>query len=299
VRLIAVGPTRRAKRTGSLEAAYDHCRDLTRREAKNFYYGFSLLPGAQRRAIYAAYAFARRADDIVDSGLPAEEASARLDAYQAALDASLDGEPEGPVFRALLHAVLKYGIPHQHLYELLEGCRTDLTRRRYETFDELHAYCAQVASSVGLISIAIFGHRGGERARRYAADLGVALQLTNILRDVREDAERGRIYLPQDEIEWFGFTEDDLLSGRATRDFRRFMAYQSGRARDYFRQGRRLLPLLPARARACVGVMAGIYEAILDDIERDPAVVFRQRVSLSTGHKLALAGRELVRTVAG
>ncbi len=299
MRLIAARTHTGAAQATGLEAAYEHCRDLTRREAKNFYYGFSLLPDMQRRAIYAAYAFARQADDIVDSDLPPAEAAAQLAAYQSALDACLDGEPEGPVFRALFHAVSKYDIPPRHLYELLEGCRTDITCNRYETFDDLRDYCSQVASSVGLISIAIFGYRGGERARRYAADLGVALQLTNILRDVREDAERGRIYLPRDEMEWFGFTEDDLLAGRTSREFRHFMAYQTGRARDYFRQGRRLLPLLPARPRACVGVMAGIYGAILDDIERHPAVILRERVSISTGHKLALAGRELVRAVAG
>jgi phytoene synthase len=290
-------PARGQKQPGSLDAAYEYCRDVTRREAKNFYYGFSLLPDDRRRAIYAAYAFARKADDIVDSGLPPTEAAERLNAYQAALQCCLEGTPDGPVFRALFHAVSKYDIPAQHLYALLDGCRTDLSRNRYETFDDLRSYCGQVASSVGLISIAIFGYRGGERARQHAADLGIGLQLTNILRDVREDAGRGRIYLPAEEMDWFGFREADLLGGRTTREFRRFMAYQTDRAREYFRQGRRLLPLLPTRARACVGVMAGIYEAILDDIERDPGVIFRQRVGLSATHKLALAGRELVRTV--
>jgi phytoene synthase len=154
-----------------------------------------------------------------------------------------------------------------------------------------------LVSIVGLISIEIFGYTGGEEALGYATDLGIALQLTNILRDIHEDAGRGRIYLPLDELEWFGYSEVDLLAGRVTREFRQLIAFQADRARHYHAQGRKLLPFLPARARACVGVMAGIYRTILDDIERDPGVVFRWRVSLSAGQKLALAGKELVRSV--
>jgi phytoene synthase len=282
-----------------IAAAYGYCRELTRREAKNFYYGFALLPSPQRRAIYSAYAFARQADDIVDASLPVDEARRQLDAYRAALDTALDYRPEGPVFQALQRTVTRYVITRPLLYDILDGCETDLTRTRYETFVPLKEYCDQVAGAVGLISIEIFGYRGGDRARRYAADLGVALQLTNILRDVQEDAERGRIYLPLDEMNWFGWTEEDLIAGRVTSEFRRFMALQTDRARDYFREGRKLLPLLPGRARACVGVMAGIYMSILDEIERDPAVIFRRRAGPSTGQKLALAGRELVRVAVG
>lgn len=280
-----------------IEAAYDYCQELTRREARNFYYGFLLLPPSQRRAIYSAYAFARECDDIVDSGLPAEDAAIKLQEFRQRLSRCLAGEPDGPLFRALGQTVSRYSIPAEYFTDLIDGCEMDLVKRRYETFDALAAYCGKVASSVGLISIEIFGYRGGERARRYAADLGTALQLTNILRDIQEDGGRGRIYLPQDEIEWFGCTEDDILSGRATREFRRLALFQADRARQYFRQGRRLLPLLPSRARACVGVMAGIYARILDAIEVDPGVVFRRRVSLSTPQKLALAGREIVRSV--
>jgi 15-cis-phytoene synthase len=280
-----------------LDEAYDHCQELTRREAKNFYYGFMLLPNGQRRAIYAAYAFARTCDDIADAGLPPGEARSQLAAYRRSLEECLAGRPAGPVFEALRQTVEKYGVPRQHLFDLITGVEMDLTRARYETFDELKGYCYHVASVVGLISIEIFGYTGGEEARRYAADLGIALQLTNIMRDIREDAGRGRIYLPLDEIGWFGHSEADLLAGRATQEFRQLIAFQADRARHYYAQGRKLLPFLPARARACVGVMAGIYRTILDDIERDPGVVFRRRVSLSAGQKLALAGKELVRSV--
>jgi len=151
-----------------LSAAYRHCQALTRREAKNFYYGFMLLPAKQRRAIYAAYAFARECDDIVDAGLPAEEASARLAAQRELLDRCLEGSPQGPVFLALADAVRRYGIPHDYFHRLIEGVETDLTVRRYANFEELKRYCYLVASVVGLISIEIFrlrGRRGGARPR--------------------------------------------------------------------------------------------------------------------------------------
>ncbi|MEO8456996.1 MAG: presqualene diphosphate synthase HpnD [Chloroflexota bacterium] len=283
-------------RTG-IDAAYDHCQEITRREAKNFYYGFMLLPNGQRRAIYSAYAFARTCDDIVDAGLPRYEAAAQLELCRIKLARCLTGRPENPVYEALGRTIEKYGIPQEYFEQLISGVEMDLTKTRYATFEELETYCYHVASVVGLISIEIFGYDGSEEARRYAGDLGIALQLTNILRDIAEDAERGRIYLPLDELEWFGCSEEDVLAGRATPEFRRLIAFQADRARHYYSQGRRLLAHLPARARACVGVMAGIYSSILDDIERDPGVVFRRRVSLSGRQKLALAGKELVRSV--
>jgi len=281
-----------------LDASYDYCQALTKREARNFYYGFILLPHRQRRAIYAAYAFARQCDDIVDAGLPAEEAVLRLATYRESLDQCLAGRPEGPLFIALKHAVDAYGIPAEYLYNLIRGVEMDLTVQRYQTFDDLERYCYLVASTVGLISINIFGYRGGEAAQAHAAELGTALQLTNILRDVQEDAARGRIYLPAQDIADFGYSERELIGGHATANFCRLLRYQVERARRYYAEGRKLLPYLPRRARACVGVMAGIYSSILDDIERDPAVVFQRRVSLSTGHKLTLLGRELVRSLA-
>lgn len=280
-----------------IDAAYEYCQSLTKREAKNFYYGFILLPNGQRRAIYSAYAFARKCDDIVDEGLPRGEATLRLAAYREQLDRCLRGQPEGPIFTALRRTIEEYSIPHQYFYDLISGVETDLTVRRYPSFEDLRRYCYLVASVVGLISIEIFGYRGGEKARGYAADLGIALQLTNILRDIREDAGRDRIYLPQDEMAKHGYTEEDLAAGRVTPQFQRLVGFQVERARRYYNRGRMLLPYLPRRARACVGVMAGIYNSILDDIAADPGVVFRSRVSLSTGQKLALAVKELVRSV--
>ncbi len=280
-----------------LEAAYEYCRVLTRREARNFYYGFMLLPAEQRRAIHATYAFARECDDIVDGDLSPEEAGRLLGLQRQRLEECLAGEPDGPVFEALLDAVRRYVIPVGHFRDLIDGMALDLSVMRYPDFDSLKQYCYKVASVVGLISIEIFGYGGEERARQHAADLGIALQLTNILRDVREDAELGRVYIPQEEIETFGYSERELMAGDATPAFRRLAVFQAARAREYFARGRKLLPYLPRRARACVGVMAGIYEGVLSGIERDPAVVFRRRVSVGTGRKLVLAGRELVRSL--
>jgi phytoene synthase len=283
--------------TDALAAAYEHCRTLTRREAKNFYYGFRLLSAPRRRAIYAAYAFARQCDDIVDAGLPTGDAALQLAAYRESLDRCLQGSPEGPVFLALADAVERYAVPHDYFYRLIEGVETDLTVSRYESFEQLKRYCYLVASIVGLISIEVFGYDGGEEARRHAEDLGIALQLTNILRDLQEDLQRDRIYLPQDELARFGYTEDDLRAGSANSAFRSLMAFQVARAREYYESGRQLFPYLPRRARACVGVMAGIYSRILADIEREPQTVLSRRVSLSAPQKLALAGRELVRSL--
>lgn len=281
----------------SLVQAYNYCQALTKREARNFYYGFLLLPGEQRRAIYAAYAFARQCDDIVDQDLPHQEKVTRLVAFRQALDNCLDGAPAGPMFTALHHAVSTFAVPRQYLYQLIEGVETDLTVRRYATFADLRRYCYLVASTIGLISIEIFGHQGGPRARDYAVDLGIALQLTNILRDIQEDAGRDRVYIPQDEMARFGYSEEELFAGLANGAFQALLAHQVARARLYYERGRKLLPLLPKRAHACVGVMAGIYSRILDDIEHRPAAVFQERVGLSTGQKLALAGRELVRSL--
>ena len=280
-----------------LELAYDYCRDVTRREARNFYFGFILLAPKRRRAIYAAYAFARHCDDIVDSGMFSDEARRRLSDYRASLDRCLVGEPDGPVFTALADAVRTFHIPVEALYDVIDGVAMDLTVRRYETFDELLRYASLVASSVGLISIAVFGYRGGGLARKYAADLGVALQLTNILRDIKEDADRGRIYIPLEDIAAFGYSERALMEGAVSAEFRRLVTFEARRAEVYYESGRRLLPYLPRRARACVSVMWAIYRSVLHGVEQDPAAVFRERIGVSTRKKLALAGRELLRSL--
>ena len=283
----------------ALAQAYRYCQELAKREAKNFYYGFILLPPAKRRAIYASYAFARGCDDIVDGGWDLEEKVRRLGVYRHELEQCLNGSPAGPVFLALRDTISRYHVPEEYFRQLIDGVEMDLAIRRFRTFDELRRYCYGVASTVGLISIEIFGYRDGERARQHAEDLGIALQLTNILRDIREDARRDRIYLPQDELERFGCAEADILGGVANAPFQELLRFQVERAQDYFARGRKLLPLLPRRSRACTAVLQGIYSQILARIESRPSEVLRGRVSLSGRQKLTLAARELVRSVAG
>jgi len=282
---------------GSLQAAYRYCQELARREAKNFYYGFILLPPAKRQAIYASYAFARRCDDIVDSDLEPDEKVRQLAEYRSQLEQCLHGYPSSPIFLALHDTIRRYRIPSQYLSQLIDGVEMDLTVHRYPTFADLRRYCYGVASTMGLISIEIFGYRDGQQARQHAEDLGIALQLTNILRDIREDAERDRIYIPQDEMERFRCSEADILGGVANETSLQLMRFQVERARAYFERGRKLLPLLPRRSRACTAVLQSIYSRILERIEARPSAVLRERVSLSGGQKLALAGRELVRSL--
>jgi phytoene synthase len=282
---------------GPVQEAYRHCQELARREAKNFYYGFVLLPPPKRQAICVTYAFARACDDIVDADLEPEEKVRRLAEYRRQLEQCLSGHPSGPVFLALQDTIQRYRIPPEYFCQLIDGVEMDLSVRRYPTFADLRRYCYGVASTVGLISIEIFGYRDGQQARQHAEDLGIALQLTNILRDIREDAARDRIYIPQDEIERFGYSEADIFNGIANESFLRLMQFQVARAREYFQRGRNLLPLLPRRCRACTAVLQSIYSRMLERIEAQPSAVLRERVSLSGGQKLALAGRELVRSL--
>lgn len=282
---------------GSVQRAYRHCQELTKREAKNFYYGFILLPLAKRQAIYAGYAFARRCDDIADDNLEPEEKVRQLAEYRRRLEQCLHGHPSGPVFLALQDTIRRYRIPPEYFWQLIDGVEMDLTVRRYPTFADLRRYCYDVASTVGLISIEIFGYRDGQQARQHAEDLGIALQLTNILRDIREDAQRDRIYIPQDEMERFSYSEADIFNGIANEPFQYLMRFQVERAREYFERGQKLLPLLPRRSRACIAVLQGTYSRILERMEAQPSAVLRERVSLSGSQKLALAGRELVRSL--
>ncbi|MPZ22769.1 MAG: presqualene diphosphate synthase HpnD [Dehalococcoidia bacterium] len=269
---------------------YAYCRDLTRREARNFYYGFMLLPEPKRSAIYAAYAFARLADDTVDSARPRDEKLAGLAELRRNLDASAKGSASGPLWTALADTIQRFNVPLEHLGELLDGCQMDLDIGRYESWDDARRYCHAVASSVGLVSLEIFGY-SDQSARRHAADLGIALQLTNILRDLREDAERDRIYIPLDEIRRFGYSPEELFAGVVNDAFRRLMAHQVARARECYGGARRLLPLLDRRSAACCAVMQDIYSGVLDEIERRDYDVFSERASVGKARKLAITAR--------
>lgn len=270
--------------------AYAHCRRITKAEAKNFYYAFVTLPRSRRRAIYAAYAFCRLCDDIADEPLPIDEKLRRLREVEAALEAAKNGHPGGPVYQALAHAVQEYDIPWEDLVEVVRGVEMDLTITRYETFDDLRSYCYRVASVVGLICIQVCGY-SDPKAREYAIDLGLAMQLTNILRDIQEDAELGRVYLPQEELARFGYSEEQLMAGEIDENFTKFMEFQVARARDYFTKGKQLLKLLPMRTRACPSVLGGIYSHVLDRIEDKGYDVYERRISLPSREKLFLTVR--------
>ncbi len=273
------------------EEGYRACEAITRARAANFYYGIRLLPAPKRRAMCAVYAFARRVDDIGDGTEPDARKLELLNATREEIEAP----PEGPVAIALRDAERRFELPHAALLELIAGVEMDVRGESYEDFDQLVTYCRRVAGTIGRLSVAIFGARDRQLADALADDLGVAMQLTNILRDVREDHDRGRVYLPRADLERFGC--EDLL-GAPSDAFGRLIAFEAARARQWFERGLRLLDLIDGRSGACVGAMTGIYRRILERIERDPETVRERRVSLPPWEKTWVAIRSL-KEVAG
>ena len=273
-----------------LESAYEACRTITRREAKNFYYAFLTLPAAKRRAIYAAYAFCRHCDDSVDEETSTDAKLKALAELQANLNRTYSGNPSGPVYVALADTARNYDIPQDYFQEIILGVESDLVKDRFKNFGELREYCYRVASVVGLICLQIFGYRDDD-AKEYAVDLGLAMQLTNIIRDVREDFQMGRVYLPQDEMARFGYSEEDLKNGVRNQAFRDLMQFQSQRAREYFGRGFKLLPYLSRRSRACPAVLGALYSKVLDRIEASDYDVLESRVSLSKAEKIGITAK--------
>jgi phytoene synthase len=279
-----------------MAAAYDHCRTVTKREARNFYYAFVTLPVIRRRSIYAVYAFSRMADDIADGSDLAEAKARRLGELRSELRAALAGAPLGPVMMALADTAQAYDI-HQRLFEeIIAGVEMDLTVRRYETFDDLKQYCEKVASAVGLISIQIFGY-DDPAAKEYASDLGLAMQLTNILRDLKEDMAQDRVYLPQEDLRVFGYSEADLHAGKIDEHFAALMAFQAERTRAYFDSGAKLFPLLAPRSRGCAVGLHSLYSLLLARMERRGYDVFSERMSLPAWRKLLLTSWLLASSV--
>ena len=279
-----------------LRDAYEQCRLVTKRNAKNFYYAFLTLPAARRRAIYATYAYCRLCDDIADEDFPDERKLELFSDIRHRLGLMGSNGSDHPVFAALGDTVERYGIPQRYFEEILQGVEMDLTWSRFRDFEELRDYCYKVASAVGLVCIEIFGYRDG-KAREHAVDLGLAMQLTNIIRDVKEDAERGRIYIPLDEVQACGYSEEELLSGVMNEPFLRLMRSQAARAREHFARGRLLLPLLSGASRACPAVLHDIYSALLDQIEREGFRVFEGRASLNTTRKLFIMATTWARSM--
>jgi phytoene synthase len=274
-------------RTGS----YAYCERLAARAAGNFYHAFRILPAAQRRSMCALYAFLRIADDLGDDGGATAVRRDALDAWREALHASLRGDYRHPIYPALHHAIALHGIPVQYLEEVLDGVCLDLEVSRYATFADLYGYCYKVASAVGLSCIHIWGFRGDARPAAEAA--GIALQLTNILRDVAEDAGRGRIYLPGEDLGRFAVSPEDLHLGICDDNFRALMRFQADRAYAYYDAALPLLDALTPPGRAVFLVILRTYRALLDAIVQRDFDVFSARISLGRWHKLWLAVRAL------
>ena len=285
----------------SLELGYKEGRAITVREAKNFYYAMLTLPSERRRAVYVAYAFCRHCDDAVDAVASTEEKLAGLDYLRSRLDGAYAGKADEPLFIALADVAEKYDIPGEYFHEVLRGMERDLVQQRYKDFDDLREYCYQVASVVGLICLQIFGYKDAEAewrreikvpaAKTHAIDLGLAMQLTNIIRDVGEDFGMGRIYLPQDEMARFGYSEDDLSRGVINDAFVNLMQFQADRARTYFKSGFKLPPYLSPRSRACPAVIGQVYSKLLEHIEASGFDVLRQRIALSKAVKLRVTAQ--------
>jgi phytoene synthase len=270
----------------TLESAYRYCEDVTSSQAKNFAYGIRLLRPPERRAMTAVYAMARRIDDITDGDLPPER---KLEALTGVRKDLGGRDPRGrdpmghdPVLTALADAADRYPLPFDAFADLIDGCEMDVNGTTYLTRDELVGYCRRVAGSIGRLSLAIFSSSDPEAATPHADDLGVALQLTNILRDVVEDRRMGRVYLPADDAGSVGcpanlVADPDVLG--------RLVGYECPYAAEWFDRGLQLLPLIDGRSRACVSAMAGIYRRLLDRMARDPVAVTRGRVSVPTWEK--------------
>ncbi|WP_399083403.1 presqualene diphosphate synthase HpnD [Streptomyces sp. BBFR2] len=291
-----------AQTSAPVLAAYRYCEAVTGHQARNFAYGIRLLPVAKRQAMSALYAFSRRVDDIGDGSLEPEAKRVRLEDTRALLDRIKDGTVEeddtDPVAVALADAARRFPLPLGGLDELIDGVLMDVRGETYRTWDELKLYCRCVAGAIGRLSLGVFGTVPGApdaaRAPEYADTLGLALQLTNILRDVREDAANGRTYLPSDDLAAFGCSAGfDAPVAPPGADFAGLVHFEAERARALFAEGFRLLPMLDRRSGACVAAMAGIYHRLLTRIADDPEAVLRGRVSLPGREKAFVAVRGL------
>jgi phytoene synthase len=278
----------------ALEDSYAHCRRVARTRARNFYYAFVLLSREQRDAMCAVYAFMRYCDDLSDE--PGANRAA-IEQWRKAFDEALEDRYDAHLVLPALHdTVTRYQIPPRYLYEMIDGVASDLEPRRFETFEQLYRYCYKVASTAGLTTIHILGFESPD-ALPLAEKCGIAFQLTNILRDIREDAERGRIYLPAEDLARFGVREDDIRGGKRTPEFMDLMAFETARARQYYKEAQPLLGLVNRRSRASLGALISIYSRLLDRIERSNYDVFKRRISLAAAEKSWIVVKALLGTL--
>jgi 15-cis-phytoene synthase len=275
----------------SVAQSYTYCVRVARSRAKNFYYSFLLLSKQQRMAMCAIYAFMRYCDDLSDD--PGANRAA-IDQWRAEMEEALEGRfSQHPVWPAFHHTVRRFGIPHEYFRSMIDGVLSDLEPRRFQTFEDLYGYCYQVASVVGLTIVHIFGF-DTRTVLPLAEKCGVAFQLTNILRDIREDAALGRIYLPAEDLRKFGVSEEDLLKGNGNEAFLRMMRFEAARARAYYDESLPLLDLIHPRSRPSLWALVTIYSSLLDRIERSNYDVFRRRVRLTLLEKSWIVVRALV-----
>ena len=290
------------------DEAYAQCEQITWEQARNFAYGIRLLPPDKRRALAAVYAYARRIDDIGDGDLPSGEKTAQLEAARQqvrTLVARVNGDTAAvlddtdPVLVALADVGARFQAPLEAFEELIDGCLADVNQAAYETFDDLLWYCRCVAGSIGRLSLGIYGATQPERQGKLADDLGVALQLTNILRDVREDFLNNRIYLPKEDLDKFGiefapFGEPEPFPSETMQArFANLVEFEANRAREWYGSGLRLLATIDRRSAACTGAMAGIYRRLLERIARNPHAVLEGRMSLPGSEKALVAAQAL------
>jgi phytoene synthase len=276
----------------SLEQSYAHCRAVAKKRARNFYYSFILLPPEKKNAMCAMYAFMRYCDDLSDE--PGATRSA-IDHWRDALTEAFAGHPDdNPTWPAFLDAVERYCIPRDYFFEMIEGVASDLESRTFETFDDLYRYCYRVASVVGLTTIHIFGFTSSD-ALPLAEKCGIAFQLTNILRDVREDSALGRVYLPAEDLARFGVSVDDLKNARRTEQFGRLMEFETARARRYYRESDPLLDLIEPESRPSLWALIAIYSRLLDHLAASHYEVLVRRISLSSLEKAWIVLRAALR----
>jgi phytoene synthase len=272
-----------------LLASYKSAEVVARTRARNFYYSFMVMPPQKRLAFCAVYAFMRYCDDISDGDSSLESKRQMLSQWRSKLDEVYAGDTRGnPILPAFLDAAKNYSIPAEYFHWIIDGAAMDLDIFQYETFADLYRYCFNVASAVGLVCLQIFGFQDS-RAKEYAEHCGIAFQLTNILRDVKEDAGMGRIYLPIEDLRNFGYAPDDLRSGVLDERFRKLMSFEAERARDYYERARKLLPLVDESSRPALWAMIEIYERILKKIVKRRFDVFHQSIHLPKFEKLSIA----------
>jgi phytoene synthase len=271
-----------------------YCRERAARSGSSFYYSFLFLPPDRRRAITALYAYCREVDDVVDEIADPQIARSKLQWWRSEVDRLFSGQPQHPVTRALQPFLDSLGLPRQHFEDILDGMTMDLEYNRYPDFRTLEVYCHRVAGVVGLLSARIFGHTQAATLE-YARDLGIALQLTNILRDVGEDVRRNRIYIPLDELARFDVTTDDLILFRETPELGRLLQFQATRAREHYDRAFAALPAVDRRAQRAGLIMGNIYRRLLDEVEAEGPAVINRRVALTPIRKLWIAWRTWTR----